>query len=171
MSQTIRAVLTRFARRLGDDLEEVQKLSREEADLEMLKDALKRIQSSCERIQSKHAEYTKFLRECSEQEKAGEGKIYEEYESQPSSLSEKLIEAQDAIDTLEREIAKYDQATRKEKKEFSANPIQCTKLPELRLPRFTGDPKEWLSFWDSFGASIDVQNIAPVQKFITLRAA
>ena len=170
MSQTIRAVLTRFARRLGDDLEEIQKLSTEEADVEMLKDALKRIQSSCEKIDSKHAEYTKFLRECSEQERVSEGKVYEEYERQPGSFSERLIEAQDAIDTLEREIAKCDQATRKEKKDFSANPIQCTKLPELRLPRFTGDPKEWLSFWDSFSASIDVQNIAPVQKFTYLKS-
>ena len=67
-------------------------MSREEADLEILKDALKCIQSSCERIESKHAEYIKFLRECSEQEKAGEGKIYEEYERQPGSFSEKLIE-------------------------------------------------------------------------------
>ena len=59
---------------------------------------------------------------------------------------------------------------KKRKKELSANLIQCTKLPELRLPRFTGDPKEWLSFWDSFSASIDVQNIAPVQKFTYLKS-
>ena len=119
MSQTIRAVLTRFARRLRDDLEEIEKLSKEEADFETLKDPVKRIQSSCERIESKHAEYTKFFRECSEQEKEGEGKFYEEYERQPGSFSEKLIEAQDTINTLEGKIAKCDQVTRKERKSLA----------------------------------------------------
>lgn len=94
--------MTRFARRLRDDLKEVEKLSKEEADSETLKDALKRIQSSCKRIELKHAEYTKFLRESSKQEKTSEGKMYEDYERQPGSFSEKLVEAQDAIDTLKK---------------------------------------------------------------------
>ena len=116
MLQTTEAVLNRFARRPGDDLEEVQKLSKEETDLETLKNTLKWIQSSCKRKEFKHAKYTKFLKECSEQEKSSEGKIYEDYERQPGSFSEKLVEAQDVTDTLEREIAKYDKDRRKEKK-------------------------------------------------------
>lgn len=43
-------------------------------------------------------------------------------------------------------------------------------MPELKLPRFSGDPKEWFRFWDSFSVSTNSQNIAPVQKFTYLKS-
>lgn len=43
MSQTVKIFLTRFASKLGDDLENVKRIFKEDADVEKLGDASKRI--------------------------------------------------------------------------------------------------------------------------------
>uniref|UniRef100_A8PMS1 Gag protein, putative n=1 Tax=Brugia malayi TaxID=6279 RepID=A8PMS1_BRUMA len=37
-------------------------------------------------------------------------------------------------------------------------------LPQLSLPTFSGDPKTWREFWNSFEASVHSQNIPDIQK-------
>ena len=45
------------------------------------------------------------------------------------------------------------------------------RLPEMTLPKFSGNPLEWLTFWDSFQASIHLNpNLSGVQKFNYLKA-
>ena len=44
-------------------------------------------------------------------------------------------------------------------------------LPKLKLPTFSGDPLEWLTFWDSFNAAVNTNtSLGGVEKFNYLRA-
>ena len=46
-----------------------------------------------------------------------------------------------------------------------------TRLPKLNLKRFTGDPKEWQSFWDSFSSAVHTNSsLTSVDKFNYLRS-
>jgi hypothetical protein len=38
------------------------------------------------------------------------------------------------------------------------------KLPQLKLPIFSGDPLEWPAFWQSFESAVGGQNLQPVDK-------
>lgn len=60
--------------------------------------------------------YTRFLQECSERKKARKNKTYEEYERQPESFSERLADAQNAVDTLATERLSAQVKKKKEKK-------------------------------------------------------
>ena len=45
-----------------------------------------------------------------------------------------------------------------------------TKLPNLQLPTFNGEPMEWQSFWDQFRAIVDESNMSDVAKFSYLKS-
>ena len=46
------------------------------------------------------------------------------------------------------------------------------KLPDLKLPSFSGDPLKWCEFWDIMRSNIfDVVNLSEVEKFTYLRTA
>ena len=46
-----------------------------------------------------------------------------------------------------------------------------SRLPKLQLPTFSGNPLEWLTFWDSFNVAVNSNpNLEGVQKFNYLRA-
>ena len=45
-----------------------------------------------------------------------------------------------------------------------------SRLPKLTLPSFSGNPLEWLTFWDSFQAAIHLNpNLSGIQKFNYLK--
>ena len=45
------------------------------------------------------------------------------------------------------------------------------RLPKLTLPKFSGDPLTWQTFWDSFYVSIHTNhNLSGIQKFTYLKA-
>ena len=49
--------------------------------------------------------------------------------------------------------------------------VKMAKLPKLQLPKFSGDVKEWQSFWDQFVAIVDNSSDLPViSKFTYLQA-
>ena len=46
------------------------------------------------------------------------------------------------------------------------------KLPKLTLPHFTGDKTQWVTFWDTFVATVDANNeLSDVEKFQYLVAS
>ena len=46
-----------------------------------------------------------------------------------------------------------------------------SRLPKLQLPTFSGNPLEWLTFWDSFNVAVNSNpNLEGIQKFNYLRA-
>ena len=46
-----------------------------------------------------------------------------------------------------------------------------SRLPKLQLPTFSGNPLEWLTFWDSFDVAVNSNpNLEGIQKFNYLRA-
>lgn len=48
---------------------------------------------------------------------------------------------------------------------------QVSRLPKLQLLTFSGDPLEWLTFWDSFDVAVNSNpSLEGVQKFNYLRA-
>jgi len=50
-------------------------------------------------------------------------------------------------------------------------PQYVTRLPKLEVPRYSGDPLNWQSFWDCFESSVDVStHLSGVQKLSYLRA-
>ena len=51
-----------------------------------------------------------------------------------------------------------------------ANGKNCVKLPKLEIKCFSGDPKEFPTFFDQFSTSIDASNIAEVSKFAYLKS-
>ena len=44
------------------------------------------------------------------------------------------------------------------------------KLPKIELEKFSGDPKKWISWWDSFDSVIHKNDLSSVDKFNYLRA-
>ena len=49
--------------------------------------------------------------------------------------------------------------------------VNKTKLPKLSLPRFSGEPTKWLSFWDSFSSAIhENEDLNDIDKFQYLRS-
>lgn len=51
------------------------------------------------------------------------------------------------------------------------SPGRHSRLPKLTLPTFSGDPLEWLTFWDSFNAAVNTNtSLGGVEKFNYLRA-
>ena len=52
-----------------------------------------------------------------------------------------------------------------------ARPSVASRLPKLDLPRYSGDPLGWQTFWDSFKAAVHSNsNLTGVEKFNYLRA-
>jgi len=52
-----------------------------------------------------------------------------------------------------------------------AHQFAANRLPKLTLPMFSGNPLDWLTFWDSFRAAIHLNpNLSGVQKFNYLKA-
>ena len=50
-------------------------------------------------------------------------------------------------------------------------PSSASRLPKLSLPKFSGDPIKWQSFWDSFEAAVHANtNLTGVEKLNYLRA-
>lgn len=48
---------------------------------------------------------------------------------------------------------------------------QVSRLPKLQLLTFSGDPLQWLTFWDSFDVAVNSNpSLEGVQKFNYLRA-
>ena len=45
-----------------------------------------------------------------------------------------------------------------------------TKLPKLVLQKFSGDPKTWQEWWDSFKVAVHENGISDVEKFNHLRS-
>ena len=53
----------------------------------------------------------------------------------------------------------------------TARPTTASRLPKLDLPRYSGDPLGWQTFWDSFEAAVHSNsNLTGVEKFNYLRA-
>ena len=53
----------------------------------------------------------------------------------------------------------------------TARPTTASRLPKLDLPRYSGDPLGWQTFWDSFKAAVHSNsNLTGVEKFNYLRA-
>lgn len=56
-------------------------------------------------------------------------------------------------------------------RDTSARSAPASRLPKLDLPRFSGDPLRWQTFWDSFKAAVHSNsNLTGVEKFNYLRA-
>ena len=52
-----------------------------------------------------------------------------------------------------------------------AHQFTASKLPKLTLPVFSGNPLDWLTFWDLFQVAIHLNpNLSGVQKFNYLKA-
>jgi len=53
----------------------------------------------------------------------------------------------------------------------SPQQFATTGLPKLTLPSFSGNPLDWLTFWDSFQAAIHLNpNLSGIQKFNYLKS-
>ena len=48
-------------------------------------------------------------------------------------------------------------------------PASFARLPQLDLPRFGGEVREWTSFWEQFEAAVHKTNLPDVMKFLYLR--
>ena len=44
------------------------------------------------------------------------------------------------------------------------------RLPKIVIPKFSGDPTKWPSFWDQFTALIDRSSRSPIEKFVYLNS-
>jgi hypothetical protein len=52
---------------------------------------------------------------------------------------------------------------------FSSSRLRV-KLPKIELEKFSGDPKKWISWWDSFDSVIHKNDLSNVDKFNYLRS-
>uniref|UniRef100_A0A8R1TW75 Uncharacterized protein n=1 Tax=Onchocerca volvulus TaxID=6282 RepID=A0A8R1TW75_ONCVO len=82
-----------------------------------------------------------------------------------------IHEGQEAIITLTRhknetgqKLEKLLKGVRKEQKGMTFSPNHTVQLPQLPLPFFNGDPRQWRQFWSSFDAAVHSQTIPDIQK-------
>ncbi|KAL0840413.1 hypothetical protein ABMA28_015670 [Loxostege sticticalis] len=75
-----------------------------------------------------------------------------------------LAKAKGLVKTVKVEITKPESAA------YSSEVNDCIKFPEISLPNFSGDFKEWLEFRETFDALINQSSLKPIQKFKYLRS-
>uniref|UniRef100_A0A8R1TN37 Gag protein n=1 Tax=Onchocerca volvulus TaxID=6282 RepID=A0A8R1TN37_ONCVO len=100
-----------------------------------------------------------------------EEKIFESVLEGEQGLFRILHEGQEAIITLtrhknesEQKLEKLLKGVKKEQKEITFPPNQTVQRPQLPLPTFNGDPRQWRQFWSSFDAAVHSQAIPDIQK-------
>uniref|UniRef100_A0A1I7VIS7 Reverse transcriptase domain-containing protein n=1 Tax=Loa loa TaxID=7209 RepID=A0A1I7VIS7_LOALO len=82
-----------------------------------------------------------------------------------------IHEGQEAILTLTRHKNEIEQklegilkVVRKQQEIIIPSPNHTVQLPQLSLPTFNGDPRQWRQFWSSFDAAVHSQTIPDIQK-------
>ena len=82
---------------------------------------------------------------------------------------------QDEISVWRHRIIKFTDANKTQVKQFqndsklSHTPKFNIKLPTINIKSFNGDPLQWLTFWDSFNATIHMNNeLSAIEKMTYL---
>ena len=52
----------------------------------------------------------------------------------------------------------------------NSSDVVRVKMPIIELPKFDGNPKNWLSFWDQFESSVHSKKISEIDKFTYLKS-
>ncbi|VDM94518.1 unnamed protein product [Onchocerca ochengi] len=66
---------------------------------------------------------------------------------------------------IDRKLSRLSQEPRSATEPSNMPNIQhMINLPQLSLPTFNGDPREWRQFWSSFSAAVHSQTIPEIQK-------
>uniref|UniRef100_A0A1I7VZS6 DUF1758 domain-containing protein n=1 Tax=Loa loa TaxID=7209 RepID=A0A1I7VZS6_LOALO len=103
--------------------------------------------------------------------KREEEKVFESILEGEQGLFRVIHEGQEAIITLTRRKNEIEQklegilkVVKKEQEIIIPSPNHTVQLPQLSLPTFNGDPRQWRQFWSSFDAAVHSQTIPDIQK-------
>uniref|UniRef100_A0A1I7V738 Gag protein n=1 Tax=Loa loa TaxID=7209 RepID=A0A1I7V738_LOALO len=123
-----------------------------------LEDKLRRIQLCIKTLQSINDDWLKYTRTItSTKKKEEEEKAFEVITMGETGIYQILQQGNEAIITL---IMHKEDVEQNLKSPFDSN----VHLPQLSLPTFNGDPRQWRQFWSSFNAAVHSQPIPEIQK-------
>lgn len=176
MSGTIRKALGPARKNLEDKLREpVANLGTE--NLEKLKSKLNKAIQRVEDLRDQLFEHSEDLEQ---------GDLIQNIEEQLNQADDKIIEIEFALKTLgvspqapmDRIASLLEMMNENINKKPSSIPISsptiqtsASRLPELRLPKFYGNPIQWHEYWGSFQLNIhDRADLNPAQKFSYLKS-
>uniref|UniRef100_A0A1I7V6D8 Gag protein n=1 Tax=Loa loa TaxID=7209 RepID=A0A1I7V6D8_LOALO len=137
-----------------------------------LEDKLRRIQLCIKTLQSISDDWLKYTRTItSTKKKEEEEKAFEVITMGETGIYQILQQGNEAIITLimhkEDVEQKLIQLSKEKRKDVEVSNLPSTPnvhLPQLSLPTFNGDPRQWRQFWSSFNAAVHSQPIPEIQK-------
>lgn len=171
MARVIKLWLTRFAKRLRNDLDECNNILTESENLSgkerdsKLRLIERRIKEGLLKLENKDKEYKEFLLDLTGEERKQAEEDYEEYATQKNDYLTVIINASDAIRRINEELLVEEDQKIKEDEERGRLEQKHVKLPRITLPMYDGDPLEWEEFWNAFEVAVDNQDLSPGQKF------
>ncbi|MCP9259739.1 putative Reverse transcriptase [Dirofilaria immitis] len=138
---------------------------------QVLEDKLDRIQLCVKSLEDAYDKWLKFIQTITATKKRNEEeKAYESITEGEHELFQIIHEGKEALLTLtkyKREAEQKSELLFKKmgKVQEKLTPSNSTvNLPQLSLPMFTGDPRQWRQFWSSFTAAVHSQAIPEIQK-------
>uniref|UniRef100_A0A1I7VZM2 DUF1758 domain-containing protein n=2 Tax=Loa loa TaxID=7209 RepID=A0A1I7VZM2_LOALO len=140
------------------------------ARIQVLADKIDRIQLCIKSLKEAYEMWLSYIQTITTK-KREEEKVFESILEGEQGLFRVIHEGQEAIITLTRRKNEIEQklegilkVVKKEQEIIIPSPNHTVQLPQLSLPTFNGDPRQWRQFWSSFDAAVHSQTIPDIQK-------
>ncbi|MCA4774573.1 DUF1759 domain-containing protein, partial [Wolbachia endosymbiont of Mansonella perstans] len=139
------------------------------ARIQVLADKIDRIQLCIKSLKEAYEMWLSYIQTITTKKR--EEKVFESILEGEQGLFRVIHEGQEAIITLTRRKNEIEQklegilkVVRKEQEIIIPSPNHTVQLPQLSLPTFNEDPRQWGQFWSSFDAAVHSQTIPDIQK-------
>ena len=104
-----------------------------------------------------------------------ENTLDEDLERDVSEASDFELEIQTTLQDIKKEL-KWVAVDKRDDRSLSGESTRSSernrrvKLPKIEVDKFSGDPKKWQEWWDSFDSLINSNELSDVDKFYYLRS-
>ncbi|KAL3998738.1 Pao retrotransposon peptidase family protein [Acanthocheilonema viteae] len=135
----------------------------------IIEDKIQRFQLCIQTLESANERWFNYIQKSTTAiKRKDEEEKYEEITKGDNGLFRILHEGKEAIITLkneaDHELMRLSQELFQPKEPPRPMSHPAVNLPQLSLPTFTEDPRQWRQFWSSFNAAVHSQAIPEVQK-------
>ncbi|KAL3997324.1 hypothetical protein ACH3XW_10390 [Acanthocheilonema viteae] len=133
----------------------------------IIKEKLMRLESYVGTLEKINDKWLEYIQRVPKSQKKEEEEKYEEMANDDGGILNLIDIATDTIITLSMHKDIAELALKRLMQNKGSNSTECrpvVNLPQLSLPKFSGDPKTWREFWSCFEASVHSQNLPDIQK-------
>ncbi|KAL3997642.1 hypothetical protein ACH3XW_11730 [Acanthocheilonema viteae] len=138
----------------------------------IIEDKIQRFQLCIQTLESANEKWFNYIQKSTTATKRKDDEEkYEEITKGDNGLFRILHEGKEAIITLtmykneaDHELMRLSQELFQPKEPPRSMSHPAVNLPQLSLPTFSGDPRQWRQFWSSFNAVVHSQAIPEIQK-------